>query len=325
MSHLFDELELEPEPSTIVDVVGLGPVAVPTSLAEALDAAGAELALEPPQPLLAPQAVVEVMPPEFNLPALVQFVPNAALRVSADALAAEALAIDVTVAGGVQRADAVLVNLRGAIKGAEAHFEDPTSRANRVHKWLTTTLGTWLSGPRAAAATVGKRIVDEQIRQDAVAARSRVDAQALADQQARENAGRAAEAADKALAPPEVVEKLKQEARTGSAPPVSLPTAAPLKSTTVAKSWKARFAGTTPGAEHHPLVKDLTDAQRLQLIELLKDVIAGRAPIAVLKELNWSYMDDLAVGEQSGLGQRIHGIEAFEYVAPKAKPVSRKA
>src|SRR5438045_5745339 len=73
-------------------------------------------------PVGGPLPIVQVLPADFPLPALIQFVPDARLRIKADAAAAAALAVIVTGADGLQAADAALVTLRADLQAIEAHF-----------------------------------------------------------------------------------------------------------------------------------------------------------------------------------------------------------
>lgn len=327
MSDLFS-LDIEPEPedpqvpvdaAVVQDGVQTGTVGVaaPQSLVTALETANAEIVYE--------TSAVEVLPPDFKLPALTQFVPDLRLRRAADGLAATALAIDVTNEVGLKRADATLVQLRGSIKAIEADFEEPTGLAYRLHKRLTGMLGEWLTGPRTAADTVARRVVAETARLDGIAEAQRVKDQAEADARAKANAAQAATSAKASGAPPAVVEQLKQQAKTATAPPVAARTAAPLASTGTTKGWKARLAGTpADAAEPNPDVKDLTEPQRRAILRLCGAIAEGKAPIAVLKTLDWAYLNKRADSEKTELAASIPGLEAFEYVAPRAKPGARK-
>lgn len=60
------------------------------------------------------------------------------------------------------------------------------------------------------------------------------------------------------------------------------------------------------------------------VVALLRKVVQEQVPIEAIVSLNWSYLNDRAVGEQKDLAVNVPGIEAYEDVAPKAKPVSRK-
>lgn len=265
---------------------------------------------------------VEVLPPGFEIPALAVFAPNVALRRAVDGCTAAVLAVDVAAPGGLALADAAVLDLRGAVKAIEAHFEAPKAEANARHKRLTSLLGEWTKHPTEALATVGRRMIDEQSRLATVAAAAARAAQAQADAAAKAQAQAATQAAVSAGASAAVVEQLQQRAQTATAPPVAAAIPAPLKSTGTAKTWKARLSGTPAEAEPNPEIEDLTDAQRLGVLQLCKGITDGKIPISAIGSLNWSYLNKRADAERTAFA--IAGFEAFEHVAPKAKPASRR-
>ena len=116
---------------------------------------GVTVELAPPA---ADQAMplVEIMPPGFQLPALIRFVPDARLRLAADVCATAAEAIDVTQEGGLARADVALTSLRVAIKAVEANFADAAALANQLHKHITGKRAEWLERPAQVVDAVGR-------------------------------------------------------------------------------------------------------------------------------------------------------------------------
>jgi hypothetical protein len=267
---------------------------------------------------LAPVALMQVLPADFPLPALIKFVPNPLLRTRAEQAAAYALSIEVAGPEGLQRADVALTTLRASQKAIEEHFAEPKEIANRLHKSITGTLSDWLTPGKAAVETVGRKVYQEQRRLDAIAAEERRKAQAEADRIARENARREAEAAAKAQAPAQVVEELKRQAETTTAPPVSTPaaTATAMRSSSVVKTWKCRVAGTPADAEANPKMAELSPAQRDQVINAMKAVIAGQQPITLF-EVNWTALNARAKAEKSTFA--IPGFEAYEAGGVRAK------
>jgi hypothetical protein len=292
------EIELTPEPEI------------------ALEATDTEASTAPLAPI-APIALQQVLPADFPLPQLIKFIPNTQLRDAAQQATAYALDVKVDGPDGLQRADVALTALRGSLKAITDHFADPAEIANRLHKWITGTRGSWLETGEAAVRTIGTRIFTEQRRLDAVAAEERRKAQAEADRLAREQAQREADAAKKAQAPAPVVKELERQAATATAPPVHVPTSSPvLQGSSTVATWKARLVGTPAESEPNPKMAELSPAQRAQVIALMEGVISGADPITAF-ELNWSVLNGRAKADKGTL--RITGIEAFESGGVRAK------
>ena len=290
------EPELEPEP---------GPDAAPPS-------SDASAAIEPAR-------LMEVLPADFRLPALIKFCPNPALRLAADQAATYALSLVVEGPEGLQRADVAVAAVRASLKAIDEHLEEPVAIANELHKRLTGVRSEWKAAGAAAVNTVGTRIYTEQRRLDAIEQEERRRVQEEADRVAREHARREAEAAEKAKAPAPVVQELKRQAETATAPPVGRTSGAavsPLRNSTPVTTWRARLIG-TPGAEEpNPEIDALSAAQRHQVFELLKAILDGRAPLAAIA-LDWGYLNKRAKADKSTLA--IPGIEAFEEGSLRAK------
>lgn len=266
---------------------------------------------------VAPLSLIEILPADFQLPLLTKFIPNPALRGDADKAATYALSMKVEGAEGLQRADLALAALRGSLKAIDDHFEEPTAIANALHKRLTSVRGEWKAQGAAAVTTVGQRIFTEQRRLESIAAEERRKAQAEADRVAREAARKEAEAAEKAQAPAAVVEELKRQVETTSAPPVSMPAAAPaLRSSSTVTTWKARIIGTPGSDEANPEIEAISPAQRLKVFELLRAILDGKAPLAAV-EINWPYLNKRSKADKSTLA--IAGIEAYEEGSVRAK------
>lgn len=265
-----------------------------------------------------PARLMELLPPDFRLPALIKFIPNQALRVASENAAASALAVVVEGPEGLQRADLAVAACRASLKGIDEHLEDPIAIANELHKRLTGIRGEWKATGTAAVATVGSRIFAEQRRLEQLAAAERRRLQDEADSLAREHARRESEAAVQANAPAPVVEELKRQAETATAPPVHVPALAPapLANSTTVKTWKGRIVGTPGSDEANPTMAELSTAQRQTILGAMKDVVEGRAPMAVF-EINWSYVNNRAKADKSTLN--IPGFEAIEIGSVRAK------
>lgn len=284
---------------------------------------GLAIAPDTPEPSAAAASLlstglIEILPADFPLPILARFIPNPALRVAADQAAAYAASIAVAGPEGLQRADLALTALRTSLKAIDEHFEEPTKIANDLHKRLTGIRGEWQSRGKQTIENVGRAMYTEQRRLDAIAAEERRQAQAEADRLARETARREAQAAAAAQAPAPVVEELQRQAETATAPPVAPSPSAPpvMKGSTTVTTWKARIAG-TPGADDpNPETAELSPAQRVQVLVLLKAILDGRAPITAI-EMNWKVLNARAKADKSTLA--IPGIEAYEEGSVRAK------
>lgn len=291
------ELEIEPE-------LDIEPDAAPAEESE----------IEPePEPTtsaaLVARPLIEVLPADFQLPLLTKFVADVRLKERADHAASYALSIDVTGAEGLQRADLALSTLRDSQKAITGHFEEPAAIANKLHKQITSIRGEWLEEPEKAYRAVGQRVHAERQRLERVAAEERRKAQAEADRQARDTARREAEQAEHAKAPASVVEQLKREAETATAPPVATPAPVPtMRGVSTVTTWKARLAGAAADVDPNPKVSDLTISQRQKLFELLQAILAGKAPLTAV-EINWSVLNARAKADKSTLA--IPGIEAY--------------
>jgi hypothetical protein len=291
-----DDVAIEPEPDPPAAAVALEPGVVQE---------------------IAPLPLVEVLPADFKLPALVKFVPNPALRAAADQAGTYALSLSVEGREGIERADVALTAVRTSLKAITDTFEEPCQIANALHKRLTGLRAEWCERGEQAIKTVGQRIYTEQRRLEAVAAEERRKAQAEADRQAREAARREAEAAAKAQAPAPVVEELKRQAETVTAPPVAAPAPAPvLRGSTTVTTWKARIVGTPGSDDPNPSMGNLTPAQRAEILKLFKAVLEGSAPMTAF-EINWSMLNGRVRAEKSAF--TLPGIEAFEAGSVRAK------
>lgn len=289
-----------------------------------------ELEIEPtPEPpaaasrqALAVLPLAELLPADFDLPALIKWVPNPALRIAADQAGTYALNLVVDGAEGLQRADLALQAVRASLRGITDAFADPVTRANALHKRLTGIRGEWCERGELAVKTVGGRMYTEQRRLEALAAEERRKAQAEADRQAREAAQAEVAAAEKAQAPAPVVQELRRQAETVTAPPVVTPTTAPvLRGSTTVATWKARLVGTPGSDDPNPTMDALSPAQRLRVFELMRAVLEGKAPLTAF-ELGWSYLNKRAKADRSTLA--LAGIEAFEEGSIRAKGTRTK-
>jgi hypothetical protein len=277
-----------------------------------------EIELEPAAPLaLVSTGLVEILPADFKLSPLVKFIPNPQLRIAADQAATYVESIAVEGPEGLSRVDVALTALRSSLAAITEHFEEPATIANFLHKHITGTRAEWQARGKQTIEIVGRKVYTEQKRLEALEAEERRKKQAEADRQAKETARQEAEAAAKAQAPAQVVEELKRQAETATAPPVQSSTPAPtMRGTSTVAKWKARLIGTPGSDEPNPKMSNLTNAQRAEVLKLLKAVLEGAAPM-VLFELNWSVLNARAAAEKSTLA--LPGVEAFDEGGVRAK------
>lgn len=261
--------------------------------------------------------VMQVLPADFPLPTLIHFVPNPLLRQRADEAAAYALSLTVHGPEGLQTADLASTALRTSLKAIEDHFAEPADIANQLHKSITSTRSDWLSRGQAALKQISGRIATEQLRLKREADEVRRKAQEEADRKAREERRREAELAAKQHAPKAVVEELQKQAEMVTAPPVTVPVAAPvLTGNAVVTTWKGRPTGTPGSDDPNPSTDALTPAQKVEFLKTVKAILDGRAPIQTLS-YNWTYINKRAKADKSTLA--IPGIEAYEEVGTRAK------
>lgn len=266
---------------------------------------------------LARLPLMDVLPADFPLPLLAKFVPREDLREAVLVATEYALAVEVKDAEGLQRADVALTALRNSVRAVSEHFAEPVDIANKLHRRLTGLRAEWCEAAELAIKTIGNRIWAEQRRLEAVAAEVRRKAQEDADRQARDAARREAELAAAQQAPAVVVEELKRQAATATAPPVATPVLVPtLRGSTPTTTWKARFAGTPAEADPNPAVKDFTPQQKVAYIRLVDAVLLGEVSPQALP-VDWAYLNSRARSDKSTLS--IPGIEAFTEGGTRAK------
>lgn len=259
----------------------------------------------------------DLMPNDFALPALVRFVPNAALREVLERAVEAVVAIDVTAPGGLVAADQALGTVRDAMKAIEAHFDEPKRLAHEEHKRITGKLAEWLQIGEQAVADVGRRLIAENERLTALARENAQREQEALDREASAAARQEATFAAAAGAPAEVVadlERAAEHARATTVATVAEPVG--LARNTVAKSWKARLVGTRAGDEINPDSDELTPTQIVAFENLLRAVLDGRASRACVS-INWKYNNKRASSDKSAM--LIPGLEAVQVAGLKAK------
>lgn len=247
---------------------------------------------------------------------LLQFLPDVRLKAKVTAAEMRAKAADVTSVDGLQRADAEAAGLRLAIAEAREAFEFACDLANKLHKRLTGLRADFIGSADETLARLNGDIYRERKRLEEAAEQERQVRQAAADAEARRATEQAAREAKKQGAQAEIVAALKAQAKTATAPPVAAPPVPVLTQSSTVERWKARLRGTLDGEEPNPKTEDMTPEQRLQLIELLKALIAGRAALALV-QVDWSRVNKRAAAEKSTLD--IPGLEAFDVGGVRGK------
>lgn len=263
--------------------------------------------------------VAEVLPADFPLDALMQFVPDQQLKDELDRAVAYAQTLNVTHEGqaGIDRGDAAVTAIKTAIKNIEKNFERPCQLADGVHKSLTSKRATWIKNGLLMAKNLGRRVADETLRLAGEADAQRRKDQEAANARAREDAAKEVQVAQAAGAPPSVVEQLREQVDTAVAPPVAGPSFSAPKSNSVTKTWKARIKGTPADAEPNPAMAEITPMQRPHILAAMKAVIDGALPITVF-EINWKVVNGRAKGEEAQMV--MPGFEAFADTGLRSKP-----
>ena len=258
--------------------------------------------------------VAELLPADSPLPLLLKFVPNAALRVAADADAARLLAITVSDDLTCQQMDQALARQRTHKQVIEGHFEEPTAAANRLHKTLTSKRAEFLTESERAIREGGDRIWRFNKEKERQAAEARRVAQEEADRLARETAQREVEGAKKAGIAPTLIEQLEKQAETVTAPPVPTTVSTPrqtLQNNVVSDTWKVRLEGTPASALvlQPEKTAEMTDPERGSVLKLLKAITAGEAPISLIR-VDWTTANQRVKADKGTL--RIAGLIAYE-------------
>jgi hypothetical protein len=272
-----------------------------------------------PDPEATPEpSVAEILPQDFPLPRLIRFVPDHRLKIALDVAVETALAIEVGSDEGLVAADVALARVRETIRTTVEHFSDAAEIANALHKGITSKRAEWTKPGDDCVKIVGDRIASEIRRLEAIKAAERREAQRLADAAAREEARKKAEAAQAQAAPPHVVERLQEVARTTAAPPLPQQTYAPprLANTSVVKTWKARIQGTPGDADQNPAMADLTPDQMERIKELMQAAWSGSQAMTLF-EINWKALNDRAKSDKGTFN--IPGVESYEDTGTRGK------
>lgn len=265
--------------------------------------------------------LMQVLPADFPLPALIKFVPNPEVKAALDKAVAYAKSIEVRGKGteGLAAADLALGELNDRIKATTQEFADAARMADQLHKGITSRRAEWCAEAEETKRAIGRDMYAERERLEAAERERRRLEQAEADRKVREEARIRAEAAKAAEAPPKVIEQLQQAAETATAPPVPetrSSAASAMKGSTTVKTWKARIKGTPAEEDPNPAMEDLSAEQWKQIADLMRDVADGKAPRACFA-IDWSYLNKRAGSDKSTM--QITNIEAVLLGSVRAK------
>lgn len=316
--HPWEDLGMEPEPEPEPEQ-WKAPATSPVRV-EILPAA------EPTvfRPVIDVPALTRALPDDFPLAKLLQFLPDVRLKQRADAAAQAALAVKVEGRAGLQAAEDALTPVRENLKAIEQSFEFPCDTAFQLHRRLTGLRADFSIAGKEAIDTVAQRILTEKRRLDAEDAADKRRRQDEADRAARAEAARAAASAARSQASPTVVQDLERRAMTATAPPVSDGGGGGggLRKSSVVARWKARFKGTPADSSiPQPAVNELTPEQIIQWRAVCLSIAQGKTPVAVA-DINWSYINSLAVSEKTTLN--IPEMEVYDEGGLRAKPAARR-
>jgi hypothetical protein len=259
----------------------------------------------------------QYLPPGFDLTTLLRFMPDVKLKQRVMKAAEAALAVEIVGPNGLAKADAAVATLKEEIKAAKEPFNDPVGLANQLHKRLTGLRGDFTSRGEQVVEDVSKAIVAEQRRLDRLAQEQRRLDQEKADKEARERAAQLAKDAAKRKAPTEVVNLLKEEAKTAVAPPVAARSyGMPLSRSTTVEKWRGRFVGTEDDAEVNPEMNQLSPAQQQRAREFFAAIGSGALPLG-LAFVNWSEINRMANADRSTFD--VAGMEAVDVGGLRSK------
>lgn len=272
---------------------------------------GEVLDAQPPQP------TANFMPPGFPLATLLRFMPDIRLKHAVTKAADALLAIDVKAPDGLQKADSARAKLATAIAAAEKPFEDPTGWANQLHKRLTGLRSDFTKYGAETLKAADANIYAETKRRERLAEEDRRRRQEEADREAKAHAEKLAKDAAKRKASPDVVEALREEAKTATAPPVtSFALSVPLSKSTPVEKWKGRFVGTPDGDEVNPDMADLSPEQQQHAREFFAAVGAGKVSLACAA-VNWAEINRRAHADRRTFD--IAGMEAVDVGGLRSK------
>lgn len=280
---------------------------------------GDDLLLDPGLEPTTDLSLMEILPANFPLPWLLKFVPDVRLKAALDTATQACIGLEVVGDEGLKAADVALAAVRDQVKAVKDHFAEPAARAHELHSSITARRAEWLVTAEAALQIVGRRVAAERARLQAIADEARRKAQEQANREEQARLRAQAEAAERQKAPARVVEQMKLEAETATAPPVPAAATAPppLTRNTVITTWKARIKGTAAEADPNPGMEDLDPVQVEQVKALMRAVADGTESIACF-EIDWSYLNSRARSEERAFA--ITGLEAFPDSTTRGKP-----
>lgn len=256
----------------------------------------------------------EVLPADFELSPAIRFIPNPALQRRAIELATTIAGVAVTDAASCAQMDALLTEARAHEQAIDDHFAEPVEFFFKRHRALTTQRAEFHGALPEMVKAGGRRIYLFNQEEERKAWEERRRRQEEADRQARDAAEREAAEARRAQAPAPLIEQLEEQARTATAPPVAATTTPPrdtLKGSTVTETWKVRLTATRAEASFLQPEKtaDMSSDERTSVLELLKAIIAGAAPMSLIR-VDWTTANQLVKAHKGTL--KIAGLTPYQ-------------
>jgi hypothetical protein len=281
----------------------------------------ANAAVNQPLPVRDLVRVAELLPADSPLPLLLKFVPNGALRATADAEASALLALQITDDASCRAMDVGLTRARAHKTAIEQHFQEPTDAAFKLHRSLTSKRGEFLEQIERAIKVGGDRIWQFNKQKEREAAEQRRRDQEEADRLARETAQREVEEARAAGIKDSLLEQLEEQAKTATAPPVNTTVQTPretLRGTTVVDTWKVRLEGTPASALvlQPEKTAEMSAEERTSVLKLLKAILEGKAPISLIR-VDWTTANQRVKAEKGTLA--IPGLVPYEAGGTRGK------
>ena len=279
--------------------------------------------LEPEPEVAASQSMAvtlaAILPADFPLQTLLQFVPDVRLKKKATALADDLLKVRVAEGGedGIVKADEAIAPVRSAIAEIQQRFKEPTSAAYALHRRMTGLAADFCDYAQKAIDLKNKEMGVERRRLDAAYEADRLARQEAANVEVREEARERLETAKEIGSPKSTIAALKKQVSSGVAAPVGVAAPPPLRNSSIVGTRKARFSAADPNADPHPKMSDLSPTLQAKARAYFKAVAEGRAPLASVS-IEWSYLDKLAANDRATFA--VPEMETFEDVGARSKP-----
>jgi hypothetical protein len=285
--------------------------------APAVDDVAFALASLPP-----PAGIAQILPADFQLPRLIRFVPDLAVKARLDAAVDHLEKVSVSGLAGLEAADQSMAAVRDCLKATDEVFREAAADADQVHKSITGERARWKSRGLELLEKRGTQVARERKRIDEEEATANRKEQEDANRLERERLAAEAEKQASLGAPAAVVEVMKAQAATAQAAPVSRPVrssaAAAMSHSTAVEEWKARLQGTLAEADdQQPELKDLTPAQVTSLRAFLLHAATTGQDLGLIA-IDWPAAKNRAKAD--GKTMNVPGFESYKDYSTRAKP-----